>query len=89
LPILVTTFRLEVDMFKSFIAMTVFAVCASLAGCSTWNKLDESEKGAVIGAGVGGAAGAVVSDGSPLGTAAGAAVGGVVGHEVGKRQEKD
>jgi osmotically inducible lipoprotein OsmB len=80
---------LEVDMIKSFIAMTVFAVGAGLAGCSTWNKLDESEKGAVIGAGVGGAAGAVVSDGSPLGTAAGAAVGGVVGHEVGKRQEKE
>ncbi|HEU5283612.1 MAG TPA: glycine zipper 2TM domain-containing protein [Burkholderiales bacterium] len=76
-------------MFKSFIAITVFAASAGLAGCSTWDKLDQSEKGAVIGAGVGGAAGAVVSDGNALGTAAGAAVGGVVGHQVGKNREKD
>jgi osmotically inducible lipoprotein OsmB len=76
-------------MIKSFIAMTIFAVSAGLAGCSTWDKLDQSEKGAVIGAGVGGAAGAVVSDGNALGTAAGAAVGGVVGHQVGKNREED
>jgi osmotically inducible lipoprotein OsmB len=71
------------------IALLTASVVLATAGCSTWNKLDESEKGTVIGAGVGGAAGAAVSDGGVLGTAAGAAIGGVVGHEVGRRQEKD
>lgn len=59
----------------------------TLAACSTWDGLSEREKGAAIGAGVGGVAGAAVTDGSVLGTVGGAAVGGVVGHEVGKRQE--
>jgi osmotically inducible lipoprotein OsmB len=89
LPILGHNRLFEAIMLKSFIAMAVFAASAGLAGCSTWDKLDQSEKGAVIGAGVGGAAGAAVSDGNPLGTAAGAAVGGVVGHQVGKNREKD
>lgn len=58
-----------------------------LSACSTWDGLSEREKGAAIGAGVGGVAGSAVSDGSVLGTVGGAAVGGVVGHEVGKRRE--
>lgn len=60
--------------------------CA-VSACSTWEGLSEREKGAAIGAGVGGVAGSAISDGSVLGTVGGAAVGGVVGHEVGKRQE--
>ena len=76
-------------MFKS-IAMSVALVTGlGLAGCSTWDKLDSSEKGAVIGAGAGAAGGAAVSGGSALGTAAGAAVGGVVGHEGGERRDDD
>lgn len=58
-----------------------------LSACSTWDGLSEREKGAAIGAGVGGVAGAAVTDGGVLGTVGGAAVGGVIGHEVGKRQE--
>lgn len=58
-----------------------------LGACSTWEGMSEREKGAAIGAGVGGVAGAAVTDGGILGTVGGAAVGGVVGHEVGKRQE--
>ncbi len=61
--------------------------CGTLAACSTWEGLSEREKGAAIGAGVGGVAGAAVTDGGVLGTVGGAAVGGVVGHEIGKRQE--
>ena len=60
--------------------------CA-LSACSTWEGMSEREKGAAIGAGVGGVAGAAVTDGGVLGTVGGAAVGGVVGHEVGRRQE--
>jgi osmotically inducible lipoprotein OsmB len=77
------------DFRIAVLAASVAGVGLGASGCSTWDKLDESEKGTVIGAGVGGAAGAAVSDGGVLGTAAGAAIGGVVGHEVGRRQEKD
>ena len=38
----------------------------------------------VIGAGVGGVAGAALSEGSALGTVGGAVVGGVIGNQVGK-----
>ena len=58
-----------------------------LGACSTWDGMSEREKGTVIGAGVGGVAGAAATDGGVLGTVGGAAIGGVVGHEVGKRQE--
>ncbi|HLU77179.1 MAG TPA: glycine zipper 2TM domain-containing protein [Burkholderiales bacterium] len=60
--------------------------CA-VSACSTWEGMSEREKGAAIGAGVGGVAGAAATDGGILGTVGGAAIGGVVGHEVGKRQE--
>lgn len=57
------------------------------SGCASWNDLNSGQKGAAIGAGVGGVTGAVVTDGGVLGTVGGAAVGGVVGHEVGKRRD--
>lgn len=76
-------------MFKSFAVSVAVVTGLGLTGCSTWDKLDSSEKGAVIGAGAGAAGGAAVSGGSALGTAAGAAVGGVVGHEVGERRDDD
>ncbi|MBX7137902.1 MAG: glycine zipper 2TM domain-containing protein [Oligoflexia bacterium] len=54
-----------------------------LGGCSTWDKLDRTERGAVIGGGtgalVGGAAGSTT--GAVVGGAAGALAGGVIGHE--------
>lgn len=59
----------------------------ALSGCATWDNLSEREKGAVVGAGVGGVIGGATTD-SAVGTLGGAAVGGVVGHEIGKRQEK-
>jgi len=74
-------------MQTSMLAVLAAAGVLGLAGCSTWDKLDNSEKGAVIGAGAGAAGGAAVSGGGALGTAAGAAVGGVVGHEVGDRRD--
>jgi osmotically inducible lipoprotein OsmB len=78
----------ETTMNRFIQAIAMGIVLASLTACSTWEGLSKSEKGAVIGAGVGGVAGAVVTDGGVLGTVGGAAVGGVVGNEVGKRQEK-
>lgn len=55
-------------------------------GCSTWDGMSSREKSAAIGAGAGGVAGSVITDGGVLGTVGGAAVGGVIGDQVGKRR---
>ncbi len=70
------------------LAKTTAIVVVSLAaaGCSTWDSMSSRQKGAVTGAGVGGVAGAVLTDGSVLGTVGGAAIGGVVGDQIGKRR---
>jgi len=52
-----------------------------MSGCSGMSKQSRST---VAGAGIGGVAGAVLTNGSAVGTVGGAAVGGVIGHEVGK-----
>ena len=57
------------------------AVLLGVGGCSGMSKRDEST---AIGAGVGGVAGAVLTDGSVLGTVGGAAVGGLIGNQIGK-----
>jgi osmotically inducible lipoprotein OsmB len=53
----------------------------ALAGCS---GMSPREQGTVVGAGVGAAAGAVISGGSPAATVGGAVVGGVIGNQVKK-----
>jgi osmotically inducible lipoprotein OsmB len=66
-------------------ALACGLVAALMAGgCGT---LSEREKATAIGAGVGGVAGSVLTEGSAIGTVGGAAVGGVIGNEVGKRRE--
>ncbi|WP_460874403.1 glycine zipper 2TM domain-containing protein [Paralcaligenes ginsengisoli] len=52
-----------------------------MAGCGGMSRRGTDT---VVGAGVGGVAGAVLTGGSPLGTIGGAAVGGVVGNQVGR-----
>lgn len=52
----------------------------SLSGCGHMSTRD---KNTAIGAGVGAAAGAILTHGSGWGTVGGAAVGGVIGHQVG------
>lgn len=66
--------------------LSVLAVCALIvaSGCSTWEGMSHRERSAAIGAGVGGVAGAVMTDGGVLGTVGGAAIGGVIGDQVGK-----
>ncbi len=66
-------------------------VAISLSGCSTWNKLNDTEKGAVIGGGTGVAVGNAVAPGvggTVLGGAVGALGGGVIGHEVEKDKRR-
>ena len=63
------------------IGTVVVAVLSGLGGCSGMSTRDRDT---AIGAGVGAAAGAVLSGGSAVGTIGGAAVGGVIGNQVGK-----
>ncbi|CAG2149928.1 MULTISPECIES: glycine zipper 2TM domain-containing protein [Cupriavidus] len=49
------------------------------AGCADWSP---KQRNTAIGAGVGAAGGAVLTNGSALGTLGGAAVGGVVGNVI-------
>ena len=59
-----------------------------LPGCSTWRKLNGTEKGAVIGGGTGAVVGEVVAPGG--GGALGAVGGGLIGREEdrGKKRRK-
>lgn len=59
------------------------AVLLGLGGCSGMSTRD---KDTAIGAGIGAAAGAVLTGGSAFGTIGGAAVGGLIGNEVGKKK---
>ena len=61
------------------------ALILGTSGCSTWHKLNDTERGAVIGGGTGVAIGNAVSPGiggTVVGGAAGALGGGVIGHEM-------
>ena len=57
------------------------ALIACLGACSGMSTRDRDT---AIGAGIGGVAGAVLTNGSAVGTVGGAAVGGVIGNQVGK-----
>ena len=57
------------------------AVLLGLGGCGGMSQRDKST---AIGAGVGGAAGYVLTDGDAVGTIGGAAVGGLIGNQIGK-----
>jgi osmotically inducible lipoprotein OsmB len=59
--------------------LALIAVALSLTACGT---MDTRDRNTVIGAGLGGAAGAAITDGSVAGTLGGAAVGGVIGNQV-------
>jgi len=63
------------------LVLAVFATFG-LTACSTWDKLDRTEKGAIIGTGGGAAVGGLAggSKGAVLGGVAGGVAGGVIGH---------
>ena len=65
-------------------SITTALLVLSLAGCS---NLSSRDKNTIIGAGIGAAAGAVLTGGSGIGTAGGAAVGGIIGNQVGKHKK--
>jgi len=75
---------MKVSSITKFAGVALVTLAA--AGCSTWDGMSSRQKGTVTGAGLGGVAGAVISDGGVLGTVGGAAIGGVIGDQVGKRR---
>jgi uncharacterized protein YcfJ len=74
------------DWIMYFILMTM------LVGCATWNKLDNTEKGAIIGgtsgAVVGNAVGGRGAGGTLLGGAVGAVGGGLIGREMDRNDRR-
>ena len=68
--------------------LLALAILNFSTGCSTWDKMNNTEKGAVIGAGSGAA---VVggATGSALGAAVGGAAAGVAGGLIGNEMDKD
>jgi len=66
---------------KHVFAIAIFMTLLELTSCSSMSSRDKST---AIGAGVGGVAGAILTNGGVLGTVGGAAVGGVIGNQIGK-----
>lgn len=66
---------------KKFTISTCALLTFVLSGCADMTR---EQKDTAIGAGVGGVAGSVLTNGSTTGTLGGAAVGGVIGNQVGK-----
>lgn len=65
------------------VGIVAAAVLLGVGGCS---GMSTREKDTAIGAGIGAAAGAVLTGGSAFGTIGGAAVGGLIGNEVSKKK---
>lgn len=79
-------------MMKRMNAMVAIAVAGTLlfGSCSTWQGMDNTKKGAVIGTGGGAAAGAAIgkaAGNTALGAIIGAAVGGTAGVLIGKKMD--
>lgn len=66
--------------------LALMIVITSVSGCSTWNKLDNTEKGAVIGTGSGAVVGGAVggTPGAVIGGIGGGVGGGLIGNEMDK-----
>ncbi len=68
---------------NKILALSLIVGC--LSGCATWDKLDKTEKGALIGGGSGALIGGAATRGAGgalIGGAAGAIGGGVIGHQM-------
>jgi uncharacterized protein YcfJ len=76
--------KTKIKMFGMSIVLAVI-----FSGCSTWDKFNRTEKGAVIGGGTGALVGQVVAPGgggAVVGGALGAVGGGLIGHEQDKNR---
>lgn len=69
--------------------MTVAVAAAFILSSSGCSNMSTRDKNTAIGAGIGAAAGAVLTGGSALGTVGGAAVGGVIGNQIDTHTSKN
>lgn len=69
--------------------LLIVVFLGTILGCSTWRKLDRTERGAIIGTGTGAAIGGASggTTGAIVGGAAGGIAGGVIGHELDENDE--
>lgn len=77
--------------FKNSIAivMAFMLLISGISSCNSFKKLNKEQRGAIIGAGAGGALGAVIGKKNPaLYAIAGSVVGGVAGAVIGKYMDK-
>jgi outer membrane lipoprotein SlyB len=74
---------LEAFMKHSLLFSSLLVITLTTSSCATWDKLDKTERGAVIGTGAGATIGAGVGGGTGaiLGGIGGGVAGGVIGHE--------
>ena len=66
-------------------------VAFALSACSTWEKLDSTERGAAIGVGSGAVVGGAVggTTGAVVGGLGGGVAGGLIGREIDEDDERD
>ena len=78
-------------MYIKMHVLAVVALAITFSGCSTWRKLDDTERGAVIGGGSGAVLGGAVggTGGAVLGGAGGAVAGGLIGNEMEKDERRN
>jgi outer membrane protein OmpA-like peptidoglycan-associated protein len=81
----------KVTSFKNSIAiiMAFLVLISGFTSCNSFKKLNKQQRGAIIGAGAGGALGAVIGKKNPaLYAIAGSVVGGVAGAVIGRYMDK-
>ena len=66
---------------RQIVWLLLIGLVSSLAGCSFWNNLNPTEKGALVGIGTGAVGGTV---GTVIGGVSGGLAGGVIGNETSK-----
>jgi osmotically inducible lipoprotein OsmB len=71
-------------MRRFAVSAVAVAMLLGVVGCGGMSQRDKST---AIGAGVGGAAGYILTDGNAVVTIGGVAVGGVIGNQVGKDKQ--
>lgn len=69
--------------------VTTGLLLIGLSSCSTWQKLDDRERGTVIGGASGAALGSAVDDGGAAGTVIGGALGAGAGNLIGDEVDED
>jgi len=69
-------------LFGPALTALSLAVLMGLGGCA---GISPREKNTAAGAGIGAAAGAILTGGSTVGTVGGAAIGGIIGNEAAKK----